>query len=122
MKRSFFARVLLWGAAGSLICSPLISAESESPQKNVLLLYDARSDMLGNIVVDRVIRSSLNKEFGMNVDVRSEYFEVSSQPDQDYRALFGWLSHRYAEIAFDIVVAVGSNALDFVSNHGDELF
>src|SRR3954469_5993237 len=73
-------------------------------QKRVLLLYDSRSDMLGNIVVDRAIRTVLDDQFKSNLDVRSEYFESGN--DDDDRALADWLGHKYNGNRFNVVVAI----------------
>ena len=126
MKRSR-ARVvltrLLWSAAAAalLLCNSE-NAPGAGAQKNVLLLYDGRSDMLDNIVVDRAIRSVLNEEFGVDIDIRSEYYEVTPVPKQDYAILSSWFRRRYSGITFDVVVAVGTGALGFVREYHQELF
>ena len=61
---------------------------AQGVQKSVLLIYDARSDMKGNIAVDQAIRKVLGEQFGFNLDIRSEYFEVSASPQKDFPLLF----------------------------------
>jgi hypothetical protein len=102
--------------------SSAIASPYSNPQKRVLLLYDSRSDMLGNIVIDKTIRSFLNDAFSVNLDVRSEYFEVQTDGEKDYLALLDWLGHKYAKMPVDVVVAVGSNALFFVNRYGQDIF
>ena len=91
-------------------------------QKNVLLFYDARSDMLGNIVVDRAIRSVLNEHFSIDIDIRSEYFELMPLPKQDYPLLSSWFRRKYPGRKFDVVVAVGTTALGFVREYHEKMF
>jgi hypothetical protein len=114
--------VALLTAVFGLILTPRIASPASSPQKRVLLLYDTRSDMSGNIVVDRTIRSVLNDEFKVNLDLRSEYLDAQDLGEQDYKALLDWLSHKHGGARFDVVIAVGSNALHFASTYGRDLF
>jgi signal transduction histidine kinase len=93
-----------------------------TPQKRVLLFYDARSDMESNVVVDRAIRSVLNPEFNVDLDIRSEYSELSALTESNYSALVPLLRKKYAGITFDVVVAVGRDALRFVCAYDPDLF
>jgi PAS domain S-box-containing protein len=95
---------------------------SAGPQKSVLLIFDARSDMLGNIIVDQAIRKSLFGEFGVDLDIRSEYFEVSGTPKDEFRNLLAWLKAKYSSTSFDVVVPVGTLSLQFVDDYGNVLF
>jgi signal transduction histidine kinase len=115
-------RVLLLTAAVWLVGGFGIPTAGSDPQKHVLLFYENRGDMLANIVVDRAIREVLNDEFDVNLDVRSEYFEVPALADHNPEALLNWLRYKYAETTFDVIVAVGSNALRFASMHEHDLF
>src|SRR5215470_6449657 len=100
-QRALFLIAAIWLVGGFRI-----AAARSDPQKHVLLLYENRGDMLANIVVDRAIRVALNDEFGVNLDVRSEYFSVPVLTDQKPEALLNWLSYKYAQTTFDVVVAV----------------
>jgi signal transduction histidine kinase/ABC-type uncharacterized transport system substrate-binding protein len=99
-----------------------IVAFTQVPQKHVLLVYENRSDMQGNVVVDQTIRAFLRKEFDVSVDIHSEYFEIPAAFEKDHDVLVNWLRHKYAGITFDVVVPVGSSALPFVSAYQRELF
>jgi signal transduction histidine kinase len=112
--------VLCFGA--SIVLESGFATPVLGEQKKVLLLYDSRSDMWGNIIVDRTIRSILNDEFDVNLDVHSEYFEASAESEREYEALLNWLTAKYARTKFDVVVAVGANALRFTSMYGGDLF
>jgi PAS domain S-box-containing protein len=78
--------------------------------------------MLGNIVVDRAIRRYLAVQFGFNLDIRSEYFETSPSPKEDFPVLLSWLHRKYSGQTFDVVVPVGAGALQFVQDYEKELF
>src|SRR5688572_32856948 len=80
MKRPILALT----AIASLLCTVSGDAAGTAIQKSVLLIYDARSDMLGNIVVDQAIRHVLNEAYTVNLDIRSEYFEPSASPEKDF--------------------------------------
>jgi len=124
MKRSRAhgaSKRILWFAAAWLLCNSG-TAFGGRGQKNVLLFYDARSDMLGNIVVDRAIRSVLNEQFSTDIDVRSEYFDVMPLPKQDYRLLSSWFHRKFSGMTFDVVVPVGTSALHFVREYHQEVF
>jgi two-component system, NarL family, sensor kinase len=111
---------LLMGAAIWFMADSAIGFQDSNPQKRVLLLYSTRSDMLSNIVIDRGFRTILNDEFDVDVDVRSEYFDVSTQPAEE--AMRGWLAQKYAGMPFDVVVTLGPVALKFASAYGRDIF
>jgi len=112
--------LMLLASVGLLRHASVVFAQDS--QKHVLLVYENRSDMQGNIVVDQAIRTYIRKEFGVGVDIHSEYFEIPSALEKDHDALLNWLRHKYAGITFDVVVPVGSSALPFVSAYHRELF
>src|SRR5262249_38319843 len=115
-------RIAVFCIGVCILVEPGFAAPVAGVQKKVLLLYDSRSDMWSNIIVDRTIRSVLNDEFAVNLDVHSEYFEPSAESEREYEALLNWLSAKYARTKFDVVVAVGANALRFTSMYGGDLF
>src|SRR5262249_55735000 len=111
-QRALISVVLVWFMADSV--GPALFA---APQRYVLLLYGSESDMLGNIVVDRTIRSVLHDAFAVNLDVRSEYFEAAAQPHGP--AFVDWLKRKYRGVEFDVVVALGPGAIDLVHDNRD---
>ena len=103
--------VFLWVLISAwTLFDPAIGSGAEV-QKSVLLISDNRSDMKGNIAVEQAIRKVLGEQFGFNLDIRSEYFEVSASPQKDFPLLLSWLRRKYAGRTFDVVVAIGANAL-----------
>jgi two-component system NarL family sensor kinase len=117
----FRLRSLLCGVFAAWIwCYPASGAAKV--QKTVLLFYDAVSDMRANVVVDQTIRSVLNREFDVDLDIRSEFAGLSASNKMDHPILESWLRRKYNGIAFDVVVAVGTGALEFVKEYDKELF
>ena len=53
-------------------------------QKHVLLIYESRSDMLANVIIDRAIRKALSEKFSVDLDIYSEYFETSPSMKEDF--------------------------------------
>src|SRR5207244_13045012 len=91
-------------------------------QKRVLFFYDNRSNMTANAVVDRVFRTILNGKFNVDLDIRSEYFEVSPLAKENYPVLLSWLQRKYSGSTYDVVVAVGDNPLRLVREYHQYLF
>jgi signal transduction histidine kinase len=112
------------GALAVVICLFWLQGNifGAAAQKTVLLIFDSRSDMLGNIIVDQAIRKQLFEEFTVGLDIRSEYFEVSDSPNDEFQNLLRWLKSKYSNTSFDIVIPVGGTSLQFVRNYGDDLF
>jgi two-component system, NarL family, sensor kinase len=91
-------------------------------QKHVLLIYESRSDMLANVIIDRAIRKALSEKFSVDLDIYSEYFETSPSMKEDFPLLLSWLRRKYAGRRFDVVIPVGATSLQLVRECGDELF
>jgi two-component system, NarL family, sensor kinase len=116
MKRRLSFLAVVW-----LLSSLASAAPAAERQKSVLLIYELRRDMLSNVVVDRAIRKILDEEFTVNLDIRSEYFEDSSSPEQVFPVLASWLRRKYSGITFDVVVPIGQVPLRFVRDYGQEV-
>jgi len=78
--------------------------------------------MVSNVAVDRTIRSALREEFNFDLDIHSEYPEVSPLSEEDYPALKDWLSRKYGHEKFDVVVTVGGSMFRFVCAYYHDLF
>ena len=116
-----FSRILFCAAAW-LLCNWGGAVPGAGAQKRVLFFYDNRSNMTANAVVDRIFRTILNGKFNVDLDIRSEYFEVSPLAKENYPVLLSWLQRKYSGITFDVVVAVGENALSFVHEYHQDFF
>jgi len=113
--------ILIFGALLCLVVASTNAARAAETRKSVLLIYEARSDMLANVVVDRAIRKALTEKFEVNPDIYSEYFESSPSP-RAFPLLLSLLRHRYSGKVFDVVVPVGTTSLELVREYGEELF
>lgn len=90
-------------------------------QKSVLLIFDLRSELPSNVVVDTAIRRVLGDEFGFDLDIRSENFD-DTVTAKDFPVLLSWLRRKYAGKKFDVVIPVGAGALRFARDVGEDLF
>jgi signal transduction histidine kinase len=115
-------RILLLASTICLICDFAGAAQAERRQKSVLLIYSARSEMRGNIVVDQTFRKVLGEAFGFDVDISSEYFDPPPSPAEDLPLFSSWLRRKYAGKTVDVVVPVGTAALQFIRDYGPEVF
>ena len=122
-KPRLFGRLLLyltiiWSAAGFALDAP-----AAEPQKIVLCLYGGRPDLPANDVVDNVIRSTLEKEFGSHVDFYAEFLDASRWPEAETESAFrDYLRHRYARKKPSVIIAVAEPTITFIRLYGDELF
>jgi len=86
------------------------------------MIYDGKSELRSNIVVDQTFRRILNEEFAFDLDISSEYFDPPSSPAEDFPLLVSWLQRKYSGRTFDVVVPINATGLQFVREYGQELF
>ncbi len=116
MKRWFVAVLAL----ALLLVVDLVRAAEEP--KRVLMLTEYKPDSPTNIARERIFRDTFNAAMGY-VDYYSEYIDAPTFSDRDYRlTLRDYLSRKYAKKRFDVVVTVGSLALEFMRTFGVQLF
>jgi signal transduction histidine kinase len=113
---------ILLAATICLSCDAASAAPAEQQQKSVLLIYNSRVEMRGNVVVDQTLRKVLGETFGFDVDISSEYFESPPSPVEDFPFFSSWLRRKYEGRTFDVVVPVGATSLQFVRDYGQDLF
>jgi PAS domain S-box-containing protein len=93
------------------------------PQKAVLALYSSRPDLPANVIVDEIIRSTLERELGSRLDFYAEFLDTARWPEAEAQALVRDLIRRkYAQRKFSVIIAVARPAVNFVRVYGDELF
>jgi hypothetical protein len=83
-ERSAAQRMLPFAILVSFLWIAPDGAAAQEPQKHVLVLYSARSDLGANIIVDRTLRSVLGPEFGDDLDLHTEFVDTARFPDADY--------------------------------------
>ncbi len=98
-------------------------ATAAEPQEAVLALYGSRPDLPSNIIVDEIIRTTLERELGPRLDFYTEFLDASRWPEGETQAaVHDFLRRRYAQIKLSAIIAVARPAINFMRIYGDELF
>ena len=103
--------------------SSALDVPATTPQTIVLALYDGRPDLPANVIVDEIIRSTLERELGPRLDFYAEFIDTARWPEAETQsAVHDYLRRRYAHKKLSAVIAVAQSAIDFIHLYGDELF
>ena len=106
-----------------LVTSVAFDALAAEPQKTVLALYGSRPDLPANVIVDEIIRSTLEQQLGASLDFYAEFLDETRWPEGDHRAaLRDFLRRKYVQKKLSVVIAVARPAIEFMRMYGDELF
>ncbi|MGH7308652.1 MAG: sensor histidine kinase [Candidatus Rokuibacteriota bacterium] len=98
------------------------SAPGERPRR-VLMLHSHRADLPSNVVLDRILRSTLAAGRVGPIDFYTEYLDVSRFPGDDHAKLQSeFLRRRYADRKLDVVITISDPAVDFLVQYGAGLF
>ena len=93
------------------------------PQKAVLALYGSRPDLPSNVIVDEILRSTLERELGPGLDFYAEFLDTSRWPEGEAQvAVHDFLRRKYAQRKLSAIIAVARPAINFMRIYGDELF
>jgi PAS domain S-box-containing protein len=77
----------------------------------------------GSILADRGIRSTFATGYSENLEIHSEYLDVSRVQNPDYQQqLARFLRQKYADRKVELVIAGLAPALDFALKHREEIF
>ena len=99
------------------------SASAAGREKQVLVLHSTRRTSELVTVSDREIPRILNGAFPDGVDYYTEFVDESKFPADHYELAFrDFLLSKYKGQRFDIIVAMGDNALRFVDDTRHDLF
>jgi len=94
-----------------------------SQTRQIVLLYDERTDLPGLAKLDAGIVRGLTSELPDSVEIYREAMDLSRFDSDAYRSLLrNYLRAKYATKKIDVAVAVMEPALDFLLNHRDEVF
>jgi signal transduction histidine kinase len=108
--------VLLAGLLG-----PVAAARAGDRQKQVLVL--GRHDAQLQLVMERNLPSLLNQGIAEGVNSYSEYIDASELADPDYRTVYrDFLRLKYKAERIDLIVALGTPALEFAASDRERLF
>ena len=99
------------------------SAWAANEHKRVLVLYSTRRDAEFSIVGEDELPKILDVGLGRDLDYYSEFIDVTRFPDPSYRVAFGdFIRLKYQGITFDLLIAMGDVATEFVDANRDKLF
>jgi signal transduction histidine kinase len=116
------ARVLLavlFAAGAARTCA----AAAARPDKQVLVLYSTRRTTQLVALADRELPRILIQGLPVGVDYYAEFVDEGRFPQSEFQEAFEeFLRSKYRDLRFDVVVAMGDNALQFVAHRRDDLF
>jgi transcriptional regulator with GAF, ATPase, and Fis domain len=113
-----FVLALLW-------CFLPEPATGEGPESkdHVLVLFTGSSHLPAYALINQGIRSTFSLSRDPHIEYFFEYMDVYRNPSPDhYRALLELYRRKYSGVELDLVIAIGSPALRFAVEHGDEIF
>ncbi|KQV35164.1 MULTISPECIES: hypothetical protein [unclassified Rhizobium] len=95
------------------------AAQSASdPVKRVLVVYENDSTLAAAVEVAQGLRTSMQAEMPATIEIYSDYLDVVRFPQADHvQRLVADLTAKYADIKFDVVMAVGPGALKFLTEN-----
>src|SRR6185369_6652537 len=99
------------------------TADVQTGQKRVLVLYSTRRDAQFSIVGERELPRILDDGLSRNLDYYAEFIDLARSPEPSYRKAFrDFLRQKYQGVRFDLVIAMQDPAVGFVDEDGDALF
>jgi len=103
--------------------APASVAWAADDHKRVLVLYSTRRDAEFSVIGEDVLPKALDVGLGRDLDYYSEFLDVTRFPDPSYGVAFGdFIRLKYQGIAFDLVIAMGDVAAQFVDANRVKLF
>jgi signal transduction histidine kinase len=99
------------------------SALAQDHHKSVLVLYSTRRDSEFSTISEAELPRALDIGLGRNLDYYSEFIDLARFPESTYKSAFGdFLRLKYQGIRFDVVIAMGDVAIEYVGANRDGLF
>src|SRR6266436_3728370 len=112
---------LFWLAWCAVFCGRLEAISTQ--KKAVLVLYGDRLSIPAMKTTEQGLMAGLSRGQPEDLEIFSEYLDLSRFPAAQYGDdLVRYLRTRYAARKPDVVIVVGSSALDLALAHRDELF
>jgi signal transduction histidine kinase len=116
-----------WLAAtliGLGVVAPADLARAQGNHKQVLALYSTRRDAQFAIIGESELPRTLDVGLGVgNLDYYSEFIDVATFPDPTYKVAFrDFLRVKYHDVKFDLVIAMQSEAIEFLEIQRNGLF
>ena len=102
--------------------SPALGSQ-QSESKTVLILYSFGHSYPATAQWDQGIRSVLETQQDIKININAEYLDLSRYNDPDYfQMMVNVLSHKYLKLKPDLIITVFEPAFEFVIKYGQELF
>ncbi len=112
------ALLFVLGALSSQVAAPQIP-----PDKQILIISEVGLSHSLTDFITRNITQGLQESPNLHVEFHSENLDLISSPDRPSRAeIRDWLVKKYGAYKLDVVVAVGPNSINFLSNYTQSLF
>jgi signal transduction histidine kinase len=119
-RRLFLVHALLVTA---VLVGPVPTAHAGDGRKQVLVLFGASRGATLVVLIERRLPSLLNHGMTEGVDYHSEFIDVQSFADPDYRIAYrDFLRQRYKGQRIDLIIAVSDPALEFMATYRETLF
>lgn len=126
IRRPSRVRLLRWLLPTVIVLGDLCLAASVFAQvdhKRVLVLYSTRRDAEFSTISEGELPRTLDIGLGGNFDYYSEFIDVARFPDPAKQVAFGdFLRLKYQGVRFDVVIAMGDVATQFVTGNREPLF
>lgn len=104
-------------------------ASGHSELKHVLILYSFRYGLTSNAIIDgnrvtsRAIQSTMEERSAYSIAYHSERMDVSTLTEKRYfENMRDEFANKYADSSLDLIIAVQYRALNFLIQHGEELW
>src|SRR5579885_1835225 len=108
--------------AALAICLGTGEAWPAAEAKRVLVLFETESNLPAAVIAGAALRKALLSKPSDLVDF-DEFLDLDRFPEPAHRALMArFLREKYAGTPVDVVIAAGSQALDFMLEHRGDLF
>ncbi|HUK37237.1 MAG TPA: hypothetical protein VLV86_25150, partial [Vicinamibacterales bacterium] len=114
----------IFAIALALGCAvPVRAASPDVREKQVLVVHSTRRTSQLVTVSDREIPEILGSGVPESVDYYTEFVDEARFPVREYQLAFrDFLRSKYRDQRFDLLIAMGDNALEFVANTRADLF
>jgi PAS domain S-box-containing protein len=99
------------------------TAAAQAQHKSVLIIYDENRDFPGLVLLDQNLTSTLKAGTTGQLDIYSEYMDLSRFSDENHRKLLrDFYQQKYQGKKIDLILTVMGPSLNFMLEYGDELF
>jgi C4-dicarboxylate-specific signal transduction histidine kinase len=129
MRRRILLAVARWSyralvtiAVCSVVATDGVAAKAGEDIRNVLVLYSADQRLPSTNIVGDAVTEKLLASASPKVVVYSDFLDLVRFPGKEYSDnLAAFLARKYADVKFDLVIALAPPALDFIVGHRDKV-